>query len=154
MNEATPVSPIDTSLALAEASPFDPPVDTTPPMSNGSKIGLTIAGGLALGLVVGSLWPQRSQRKIAKKSRAIMDLVSEVGQLVAAQTLERATAAAGDGREKLDSLSRGIGKSIQDTSNSARQQAQKLGDGATDHFHDVSKAVARTAVKLVEKARR
>ncbi len=161
MNDATTANATGTGVIMAgdpllDAAASQPgtSLDTAPELSTSAKVGLTIAGGLALGLVAGALWPRGKPRKIAKKSREIADMVGELSQLLAAQTIERAATAAGDSRDKLESLSRGIGKSIQERSAGVREQAHRLTDEATGQFHHGSKALARIVVKLVEKTRR
>jgi gas vesicle protein len=161
MNNDTTASAIGETIAHQAADLTAPLTDAADTVSRtaAENIGLTLIGGLAVGLVVGALLPLARRRKSPKKTvralaATLAATVSELSQTLAAQTRDRAETAARDGRDTLDHASRTIGKSIHEQSGAIRAQASKLADGATDQLNDTSKAIARKVVKWVEKARR
>lgn len=121
-------------------------------------IGWTLMGGLAAGLVVGALLPHARRRKQPKTARTIATTlaasISELSQALIAQALDRAGTAAHDGRDKLDTASHAIGKSLHDHSESLSKQTRLLTDDAAAHMNTGAKAIAKKAVELIEKIRR
>jgi len=117
------------------------------------NIGLTLIGGMAVGLVAGALLPLSHRRKRPKTVRSLVATVSELSQMLAAQALDRAETAASESRDKLDSASQTIGKSLHHHSASLGKQTRQLADDAADQLNTTGKAIARTAVRLIEKAR-
>ncbi len=144
-----------------EAAEFTAPLtDAAATVSRTAQenVGLTLIGGLAVGLAVGALLPFGRRRKPAKKASALaanlLAGITELSQSLAAQARDRAESTTDDAREKLDSASRTIGKSVRDHSDNLGKQTKKVADDATHHLNDGGKAIARQVIKLVEKARR
>ena len=120
------------------------------------NIGLTLIGGLAIGLAVGALLPLGRRRKQPPKKAAralvtsLATSLSELSQTLAAQARDRAETASEGAREKLSDA----GKSIQEHSESLSKQTKKLADNAAGQLNDSGKAIARQVIKAVEKVRR
>ncbi|MDG2004253.1 MAG: hypothetical protein P8J20_13065 [Novosphingobium sp.] len=58
--------------------------------------GMTIAGGIALGVLAAALLPKRSRKYVTEKSSAMADAVSAAGLMLYREAVDRA-GAAGDG---------------------------------------------------------
>lgn len=52
--------------------------------------GLTVAGGIVVGMLVGALMPRRPARKLARRTAELAEIVSAAGVLLARQAMERA----------------------------------------------------------------
>lgn len=111
------------------------------------NVGLVIAGGLVIGLVAAALMPRSKKKKLAKRSRKISALVSDLGKALAAQAGD----AASEGRDQLGSLSQSIGDTVSERSQEAGKKAGKLAGDVADKANDGGKAIARRVVKLIEK---
>ena len=72
--------------------------------------GLVIAGGLALGLLAGSLLPRSAGSKLSRRATTLVGIASEVGLVLGKQALERASTASRDGRGKLGELGGALGE--------------------------------------------
>lgn len=122
----------------------------TQPVLTGQTVGMVIVGGLALGLVTAALMPRSRGRKIAKRSRKIVAIASELSQVLRAQAGD----AASEGRDQVDKLSKTFSDMVGDHAQEAKKQGQRIAGDAADQLNDSGKAIARVLVKLIEKARR
>ena len=61
----------------------------------GEYIGLSIAGGLVLGLLVGSLLPRSPGRKLSRGASALAAVAGEVALILARQAMDKAKGVAG-----------------------------------------------------------
>ncbi len=111
------------------------------------NVGLVIAGGVALGLVVAALMPRSKKKKLAKRSRAISALVGDLSKALAAQVADAASL----GRDKAEDLGQSIGETASEQSQVAAKKTAKLASDAADKVNDGGKAIARKVVALVEK---
>ena len=127
------------------------------------NVGLVIAGGLAIGLVAAALLPRKKKAKISEKTRDISAIVTELALALTAQASAasgQASDAAAKGSDRIGSLSKAISETIVEHSQDLGKQAQELGKQAqqiasdtADQLNDSGKAIARAAVKLIEKVR-
>ena len=115
----------------------------------GEYIGLSIAGGLVIGLVVGALFPRSAARKLAKRSGALAAVASEIGLAYAAQALAKAGSTAREGRDRAIDM----GEVLAERSAGARARATRLiGDGS-QKARGTGSILVRKAAEIVAKAR-
>ena len=115
----------------------------------GEYIGLSIASGLVIGLVLGALFPRSAARKLAKRSGALAAVASEIGVAYAAQALGKAGSTAREGRDRAVDM----GEVLAERSANARARATRLiGDG-TGMARGTGSALVRKAAEIVAKAR-
>ena len=141
MNDEKPVY-VGSDLSVPTAEAADEVVQVV-----SENVGLVIAGGLAIGLIAAVLMPRSKKKKLAKRSRKISALVSDLSNAILAQAGD----AAGEGRDQLGSLSQSISDTVSQQSQKAGKKAGKMADNAADQINDGGKAIARTVVKLIEK---
>jgi len=112
-------------------------------------VGLSIAGGLVIGLLIGALFPRSAARRLARNAGKVATVAGEVGMAYAAQAIARAGETARDSREKIVDMGEIIGERSAD----ARGQATRLiGDGA-DRARGATATLVRKAAEIVGKAR-
>jgi len=141
------VSPAKGTARTAELPDAEPPEKLSSLASE--YIGLSIAGGLVVGLLIGALFPRAAARKLAKRSGALAAVAGEVGAALAAQALARAGNSAREGRDKVVDM----GEAIVERSADARATANRLiGDGSA-RARDGGRALARKAAEMVSKTR-
>ncbi|MDE2302953.1 MAG: hypothetical protein KGK11_10380 [Sphingomonadales bacterium] len=118
-------------------------------------IAALLLGGLALGVMAGTLLPRRKPRpKTAAENVAA--LVGELSATIAAQALgraQRAGALAGAGAGRATTLGRALGQSLTTHSLDAREQAARLAERATDQIHRHGRSLAKIAIRLIERRR-
>ena len=107
--------------------------------------GLVIAGGLALGLLAGSLLPRSAGRKLSTRAAALAAVASEVGLALGKQAIERAGEAGRDGRELLGEFSH----TVSDKASDARRAAGE----ASSRVRHTGVALAKKAVEIAGNGR-
>ena len=101
--------------------------------------GLVVAGGVAIGLLVGALLPRKAGSRFARGVMGIAATAGEVGLALSSQARQRAEDGLRHGRERLADLSSDTTRTVQARSGQARDLGLKL---------------ATQAVKMAAKARR
>ncbi|MDE2403472.1 MAG: hypothetical protein KGM17_01995 [Sphingomonadales bacterium] len=112
-------------------------------------IGLSIAGGLVVGVLIGALFPRAAAKKLASRSSKIATVAGELGMAYAAQALSKAGEAARDGREKAIDM----GEVIAEKSAEARDKAGKLIEEGSGKARVTGALLARKAAEIVARAR-
>jgi hypothetical protein len=105
--------------------------------------GLVIAGGLALGLLAGSLLPRSAGTKLSRRTTALVGIVSEVGLVLGKQALERASTASRDGRGKLGELGDVLGEKA--------AGARRKAGAASSAMRVTGLALAKKALEIAAK---
>ena len=138
---------------LREAPPATPPVrrnlpDAHPPQDYRSLAaeypGLTVAAGLALGLLVGALVPKRAGSKLGQRALGAATMVAELGLALSKQARDAAGDAAQSGTVKLSELGQLLGDSTTTYRTRARQTAGK----AATSVRSAGQRAARAAREL------
>jgi hypothetical protein len=127
------------------------PAEASPPEKlstlAGEYIGLTLAGGLLVGLVAGVLLPRARKRKAAKAAAGLASSAGELGLALATKALARAGEAVRETRDKAAD----VGELVKDHAVPAFASAGRLiGEGA-DKARDTGATLARKAADIVEK---
>lgn len=113
-------------------------------------IGLSIAGGLVAGVLIGALFPRAAARKLGKQSSRIAAVAGELGMAYAAQVLSRAGEAAREGREKAVDM----GEIVAEKSADMRDKATALIGEGSDKARVTGSLLARKAAEIVARARK
>lgn len=147
----------------------DPPAykvtDVTDPISDAAdtvigvakeNVGLTVLGGVAIGVAVGALLlpstrRRKKPRKAARALTALAATVTELSQALAAQAADKAQSAAAVAQDKLSDAGDTAGKTLQEQTEHLTKQTKKLAEDAAEQLNDSGKALARAVIKLVEK---
>lgn len=117
----------------------------------GEYIGLTLAGGLVAGMLLGALLPRASRRKKKAGAGQLTAKAGEIGLAIAAQALTRAGAAVREGREKAVDMGELVSESLSERAAPVLASATRiLGDGA-EKARESGAAVARKAADIVAK---
>lgn len=140
---------------LPEAAGDELQPDASPPERlsalAGEYVGLTLAGGLVAGLLIGALLPRRSRRKPAGGTGKLTAKAGELGLAIAAQALTRAGAAVREGREKAADMGELVSESIAEHAAPVLASATRLLGEGTDKARQTSRSVARKAADIVAK---
>ena len=107
----------------------------------------TVAGGLALGVIVASLVPGPGRRlscASAAKGSALAAMLTELGIAYGTGLLDNLGDAARDGQDKLEDL----GHSVGDTARSLRREADDASESAESFGRDAGKRATRTLRNL------
>ncbi|MDE2411824.1 MAG: hypothetical protein KGM18_08640 [Sphingomonadales bacterium] len=151
--KATPAKAPARKRGEAKVSPIAQLPDADPPekLSGLAReyIGLSIAGGLVAGVLIGVLFPRAAARKLAKQSGKIAAVAGELGMAYATQALSRAGEAAREGRDKAIDM----GEVIAEKSGDARDRAAKLIEDGSGKARVTGSLLARKAAEIVAKAR-
>ena len=142
-----PASPKPVNNRLIRLPDADPPEQIA--TLAGEYIGLSIAGGLVLGLLVGSLIPRAPGKKLSRRASALAAIAGEAALLLAklaldhaGETAHQAKQSARNGREKWhktsDRLGEAAGRVATEASKIARQSASKLAKKAIDRLTKTS----------------
>ena len=145
-----PASPKPVNNRLIRLPDADPPEQIA--TLAGEYIGLSIAGGLVLGLLVGSLIPRAPGKKLSRRASALAAIAGEVALLLAKQALDhagetaqQAKQSARNGREKWHKTSDRLGEAARATTAQSREAAGRVATEA-------SKIARQSASKLAKKA--
>src|SRR5688572_25359187 len=106
----------------------------------------TVAGGLALGILVSSLFKRSPTRKMAGRAAGIAAIGAELALAYAQQAMAAANEAGKAGADRLGDLAETAGSSARSTGRAAADRASDLGEAA--------RVVARDAGKRLSKALR
>lgn len=102
----------DTKAANSNVPAVTPEPETNPgPQSSlpgfvQEHPGITIAGGIAIGVIAAALLPRRSRKFVAEKSTAMADAVSAAGLMLYREAVDRAEAAGEGVRDMADRVSK------------------------------------------------
>lgn len=111
-------------------------------------------GGLAVGVVVGTLMPKGTARKLTRGAIAAATVAGELGLTYGRNTLDAANETAAtvtrEGRQKLDDLS---GK-LADLSGSMSENANEAGKRALAAASDAAEGARDTGLRLAQKVLR
>jgi ElaB/YqjD/DUF883 family membrane-anchored ribosome-binding protein len=112
----------------------------------------TVAGGLALGVIVASLVPgpgRRMRKKAAAKGSALAAMLTELGIAYGTSLLDNLGDAARDGQDKLEDL----GHSVGDTARSLRREASHAASSAGDSARALRREAAKKAGRSIRDLR-
>ena len=122
--------------------------DAEPPeqlsMLAGEYIGLSIAGGLVLGLVVGALLPSGPGRKLSRRALKLAALAGEAALVLG----QHAGESGQDARAKLGKLGKVIGENNADL----RARGGELASTTARQLRETGFAVAQKAIARLTKA--
>ncbi len=131
-----------------------PPRDAYPPEKFSTLAGeypfLTVAGGIAVGILIATLLPRSVGRKLGQRAVAVATIAGELGALYGKQALDIASEAGREAREKIGEL----GETIDDNTAETRQRAARMAGTAAGNARSAGLTLARTAVRLATRARR
>ena len=107
----------------------------------------TVAGGVALGILVSGLFKRSPTRKLggkaAKRAGAIAALGAEFALAYAQQAMSAANEAGRDGAHKLGELGETVGDGARSTSRAALHRAGDLGEAARVVTRDAGKRLSK-----------
>lgn len=138
---------------LREAPPIMPPVrrnlpDAHPPEDYRSLAaeypGLTVAAGLALGLLVGALVPKRAGSKLGQRALGIATVAAELGLALSKQARDAAGDAAQSSTGKLSEL----GQLLDSSTATYRARARQTAGKAATSARSAGRRVVRAAREL------
>ena len=157
-----------TSTSRSAATPHDDPAgyepgtdlsgpapDATPPEKlstlAGEYIGLSIAGGLLVGLVAAVLLPRASKRKSRKVASGLASSAGELGLALATKALARAGDAVRDTREKAADMGELVGEAVKEHAAPALASASRLIEDGAGKARHTGSSLARKAADIVGK---
>ena len=111
---------------------------------------LTIAGGIATGVLIAALLPRSIGRKLSRRTVALATIAGELGLTYGKQALDAANEAGRDARGKVGEW----GDAIDDGTADARKRAARTARDAAGTARSAGLSLARNAVRLAAKARR
>ena len=106
----------------------------------------TVAGGVAIGVVVASLVPgpgRRLRKKATKRGSALAAVVAELGLAYGTSLLDNIGSAARTGGDRIEDLGDAIGDSARDLRRQASLQGSAAGEAARRLTRDVGKSTGR-----------
>lgn len=106
----------------------------------------SVAGGIAVGMLVGSLIPGR---KIGNRGRAMAAMAAEFGLAYAREAMDLASEAAQSGQDKLED----IGDAVTDTSRKLRRDAAHAAGTAADNARSIGRRAGRKAGRAMRDLR-
>lgn len=112
----------------------------------------TIAGGVALGVIVASLVPgpgRRMRKKATAKGSALAAMLTELGIAYGTSMLDNIGDAARSGQDRLEDL----GDSMGDTARSIRREAGHLASGAGDNARALRREAGKKAGRSIRDLR-
>ncbi|MCB2061819.1 MAG: hypothetical protein R3E09_16750 [Novosphingobium sp.] len=112
--------------------------------------GLTIASGIAIGLIAGALIPKGRGRRLAKHAVHLAELASVSGLAFGRHALERAESAGSDLRQRGSAAADRLGG----YGEAAAGQAGRFIDTAEEVASNAGRSLARKATELKSKMRR
>lgn len=130
------------------------PANAGPPESYRSLAGeypwLSVAGGLAVGLLVGALLPKGTARKVSRRAVGLATIAAELGIAFSKQARTAAGDVAHDGAERLGDL----GHRFDDSTAELRTRARRSAGMALGSARSAGQTVVREALKLAARARK
>jgi hypothetical protein len=132
--------------AIASLPDADPP-ETMSKLA-GEYIGLTIAGGMIAGVLIGAMLPRLAVGRWFRRSGALAVIASEIGATLATQAISRAGAAASESRERIADLGGNLGSTIVEGGAAARENTVKLAGDAASRLADAAGQASTHLVKL------
>lgn len=106
----------------------------------------TVAGGVAIGVVVASLVPgpgRRLRKKATKRGSALAAVIAELGLAYGTSLLDNIGSAARTGGDRIEDLGDAIGDSARDLRRQASLQGSAAGEAARRLTRDVGKSTGR-----------
>lgn len=129
-------------------------LDADPPEDYRSLAGqypwLSIAGGLAVGLLVGALLPKGAARKLGTRAVGLATIAAELGLAFSKQARSAAAETAQDGAAKIGE----IGHRLDEGTAELRGRARRSVGHAAGSARSAGKSVVREAIKLAARARK
>jgi hypothetical protein len=117
----------------------------------GEYIGLTLAGGLVAGLLIGALLPRAVRRKRSAGAGKLAAKAGEVGLALATQALSRAGTAVREGREKAIDMGEMVSGSVAEHAAPVIASATRVIGERAEKALDTGATVARKAADMVTK---
>ena len=112
--------------------------------------GAALAGGLVLGLMVGSLLPRGTARRLAKGAATVAAIGGETGLNLARLARNRAHSAAGDAAERLQAAEQSAEAGVR----RLRRNAADVAGSATSAASSTGRDLARAAIRLLASLKR
>lgn len=155
---STPASRAPLVDGPSESPPLSGPApDAAPPekLSSlaGEYIGLSIAGGLLIGLVAGVLLPRAARRKPARLGSGLASTAGELGLALATKALARAGDSVRETREKAADMSGRVSGVVKEHAAPALASAGRLIEDGAEKARDTGSTLARKAADIVEKVK-
>lgn len=155
-NALVPVLRQPTQNRLERMPDADPPEQLA--TLAGEYIGLSIAGGLVLGLVVGSLIPRAPGRKLSRGASALASIAAQAAMILARQAIDKAGAVAEqardgaqEGRDKWQNASGKLAELARTTTADRREAAGRMASQAASAARESAKNLAEIAIKRLTK---
>ena len=111
---------------------------------------LTVAGGLAVGLLVGAMLPKSAARKFGNRAVGLATIAAELGMAFSKQARETAGEVVHDGAERLGE----IGHRLDDGTAEMRARARRTAGKAAGSARSAGQSVVREALRLAARARK
>jgi hypothetical protein len=140
---------------LLRDAPVSPPVrrnlpDAHPPQDYRSLAGeypwLTVAGGLAAGLLIGALIPKQAGSKLGKHALSVATVAAEIGLALSKQARDAAGEAAQSGAGRLSEL----GQRLDEGTAGYRTRARRTAGKAVASVRGAGQRAARAAQQLAD----
>ena len=106
----------------------------------------TVAGGVAIGVIVASMVPgpgRRMRKKATRRGSALAAMVAELGLAYGTSLLDNLGSAARTGGDRLEDLGDAIGDSARDLRREASLRSDAAGEAARRLSRDVGKTTGR-----------
>jgi ElaB/YqjD/DUF883 family membrane-anchored ribosome-binding protein len=116
--------------------------------------GWVVAGGVALGLVAGSLVARGSTRKLARRALTLAELAGAAGLALGKDAVDRAGEAGGSLRERGEAFIDRASGVLRERSDALADKAGKLAEPAEETVDAAGEAAQRLLRKAVELAGR
>jgi len=103
----------------------------------------TVAGGLAIGILISSLFKRSPTRRLASKGAGLAAIGAELALAYAQQAMEAANEAGRAAAPRIEKLGESLGSSARSTGRAAAERASDLGETARAVTRDASKRIGK-----------
>ena len=113
----------------------------------------TIAGGLAIGVLISGMFPRSPTRKLGGKAVGLAALGAEAAKEFLQEALEAAGHAASDAGRAASTAATGAGVAASQAGRAGRHRLEDLGDTIVETARSVRRSVAHSADDVADEAR-
>lgn len=106
----------------------------------------SLAGAVAVGMVVGAMLPKSTGRKLGKSALGIGSFLAKIGASYAQQAWSAAREARKAAAEQIEDLD----ETIMDSTSGLRHDMKRIAEKASDSSRNAGRAVTRRATKMAD----